>query len=78
MINVTCSSCGINLKIEDKYAGMAGRCKQCGSKVVVPENVANLKKENEASKLKDLKSPLPPGVPPPPPPPALSNNGVDI
>jgi len=37
MISMKCPNCGHGLKIRDKYAGKAGRCRKCRTKFTVPE-----------------------------------------
>jgi ribosomal protein L37AE/L43A len=37
MLTVQCNSCGNNLEVPKKYAGMTGKCKFCGASISVPE-----------------------------------------
>lgn len=38
MIELNCSRCGHQLRIDDRYAGTQGRCKHCGANVHVPKS----------------------------------------
>jgi len=36
MIRGSCPACGRTYKVDDRYAGMTGRCKACGATITVP------------------------------------------
>ncbi len=45
VIQITCSSCGHELRIQDEYAGQVGQCRHCGTQVHVPPIPPKLCKE---------------------------------
>lgn len=49
MIMIKCTHCGLSLRVDEKYAGKTGRCKQCGNTIYVPENVKTLTVANQAT-----------------------------
>lgn len=41
LINYTCPHCNNALQINDKYAGIAGKCNRCGANITVPSSLSS-------------------------------------
>jgi hypothetical protein len=42
MIRFNCTHCGLRIEVDDRFAGKAGSCQQCGKPVKVPELEPNI------------------------------------
>ena len=73
MIHGVCPKCGRLFKVDDRYAGLTGRCRKCGATVQVPgqpdEGLAGLPPLEESTQPSEPAAPSEPAPPPAPPPP---------
>jgi len=75
MIRGYCPACGRAYKVDDRYAGMTGRCKACGASITVPgipdeglNGLPPLSETTEEQPAARGESPAPQPQQPPPPP----------
>lgn len=54
MIEYNCPHCNNLLKINQKYAGQSGQCKQCGKKITVPGAVTGIETSPPVFEVDDL------------------------